>query len=224
MADTPTGMRRITFSTPLGWVMAHRFFTFPIIIFAGFAQADGLTFTSPTNGYHVDIAPGWVQVPSAVIAEQKKQLSPEMRRISIETAVQPGRNSDWLVYPYVLVQPVGRASQGLITEQAFGDMVTQLKNARKLPVLQSKLTRLTSSEAQFVSQYADAVSKAGIHADATSRRFWLVADVAPDLKALTGGAFLSNGMLVQLSGYCEPKDLPMFIPVFLEMLRTLRPS
>ncbi len=211
--------------------MYRRFLLTLILSLCTSAWGAGLTYLSPKYPYRLDVAAGWAQVPDAVLAERKKSLPLDMQGVVFETAFHLRRSDPLLAYeelslPYIIVQPLGRVSQGLITEKDFDSLINKMRDARKTSVTQKRLDQMSPDGAKVLGSYIDLVTKAGIYTDKGARKFWIITDSPVNqeqkLMTITGGVFLPNGILIQLSGYCVQNELQNFVPVFLGMLNSLR--
>lgn len=209
----------------------HRFYLTLLLLLCTSAWGEGLTYLSPKFPYRLDVTTGWAQVPDAVLVERKKLLPLDMQGVVFETAfhlrrLDPQQADDELSLPYIIAQPLGRVSQGLITENDFGSLVNKMRDVRKMPATQKRLDQMSPKGAKVLGDYIDLVSKAGIYTDKGARKFLIITDspINQEQKLMTviGGAFLPNGMFIQLSGYCAQGELQSFLPIFLGMLNSLR--
>lgn len=211
--------------------MYRRFLLTLILSLCTSAWGTGLTYSSPQYPYRLDVAAGWAQVPDTVLTERKKSLPLDFQGLVFETIFhlqRPGlqQADKELSLPYIIVQPLGLVSQGLITEKRFDSVINKMRDARKMPIMQKRLDQMSPDGAKLIREYTDLVTKAGIYTVKPARKFWIITDSPASqeekLAVVTGGVFLPNGILVQLSGYCAQNELQNFVPVFLGMLNSLR--
>ena len=81
------------------------------------------TYRSKANGYTLEIPEGWRQIPGEVIEEMQAMMSAGApKAIVYEAGFQPDDGSEWLEYPYVLVQPIPYANFGVNRQLADAEL------------------------------------------------------------------------------------------------------
>ena len=163
-----------------------------------------------------------------MISERVKSLHPEGRRLIVDTAFQPNRLKEWMAYPYITIQLVGKlAPNRPVTEQEFHRLVAGISSASKMPKMQATVANMARHDAHMLkfNEFVDSVSKAKIYSDTDRRKYWFLADnpvAGESMVSVIGGTVVSSGMLVQMNGACKKNELKSFVPVFLKMFDSVR--
>ena len=159
------------------------------------------TYRSEANGYTLEIPEGWRQIPAEVIEEMQAMMSVGApQAIVYETGFQPDDGSEWLEYPYVLVQPVPYAKFG-VNRQLRDEELKQVVATVTGMDLEEALNQNLSEE--VAGQVGSTESQAP-EFDAEGRRFvWRLGMEVADLGNVQGQTFghFGRDALVQVAYY-----------------------
>jgi len=76
-------------------------------------RCDAQQFRSGSYGYQLTLPPGWIEIPSSILEEQRIAVYAEGSSIIWDAAFQLESAGNWFEYPYVIVQPVPYAAHGM---------------------------------------------------------------------------------------------------------------
>jgi hypothetical protein len=177
-----------------------------------FHTAAAAPFSSPSDGFSIDLPPGWIQIPSAAIAETTREVArraPNAPTPHYDYGFQFGSPDRWFTYPYVLVQ-VKRT--GRIPESEFAKL-DKFSTADTAARLQDKIREIATDVEIGKMRY-----------DPTSRIIWVntggnVADVGrfSGVSAIVPTEF----GLIQFNGYALEQEFMGFLTVFHEIIGSL---
>jgi hypothetical protein len=179
-------------------------------------------FHSIAYGYHLYLPDGWVRIPPNVIQAtldvvQDPAAAPQ---VVYEAGFQLDSASNWLEYPYILVQPLPYGTRGQIDADDFEEAVRYIAGLDLVDELDGSLSHVGKELVDL-----NRVQSGRPRLDATNRRFLWIIDMDLEgrgpVRGLVVGHF-GRHSLVQVAFYCLRSEWDRYSGVGLAILNSFR--
>lgn len=169
-------------------------------------------FSALSDGFSIQLPPGWIPIPSAAIGERIRELvrrAPNAPTLHYDYGFQFGSPDRWFTPPYVLIQ-VKRT--GRIPESEFAKL-DRFSGNDTAAELQDKFRGIATDTEIGKMRY-----------DPTSRVIWLNAGLnVAGVGRIAGVSAIvpTEYGTIQLSGYAHEREFMGFLTQFHEMVSSL---
>lgn len=180
-------------------------------------------FTSTKYHYSISLPSGWVQIPDAVVTQQKNRLPPQAQNLIYDAVFQRGNSGTWFSSPYVIVQVIQSGRQP--TEAEFQKFVNVLSGGKLLTKLDGVISSIKDADDRAkVKSMAQSLSTATIQVDVARRKYQFVVNETNQhgtTKTFIYGYFMPDGNLIQLNAYTNANSITHDLGDFLSISNSL---
>lgn len=172
----------------------------------------GGQFKVDRDGFTIDLPPGWIQIPQAIISEREQQvavLAPKTKIPHYDYGFQFGTRDQWFSYPYILIK-IKRTGRITTAEFKKLEKFSYDQTAQKLQKSFGDLIK----EAEIGKMRYDPVSQVvwlntGINISAIGRISGITALIPTEYG------------FIQMNGYTREQEFMGFVSVFHDLVRNV---